>query len=160
MLNRINDVTIILDDLERLNNEQLAKEIVGECLQLTDDNNLEFIFVMNSNKTSIDKAMLEKSFSDRVYFKRKVEDSLNIIFKDFSYFNKYKNIIEKNIQKFEFTNLRVMKRAANRLNQIYEVVSNDENIYLDKSMKLIIEDVLRISYLHYCLEKLRRNNQV
>ena len=153
MLNRINGITIILDDLERLSNTQLAKEIVGECLQLTDDNNLEFIFVMNGNETSIDKAMLEKSFSDRVYFKRTAEDSLNIIFKEFTYFHQYKDLIEKNIQKLEFTNLRVMKRAANRLNKIFEIVSKDKSIYLDKSMELIIEDVFRISDLYYCLKK-------
>ncbi|MEF1207200.1 P-loop NTPase fold protein, partial [Photobacterium damselae] len=153
MLNRISNVTVILDDLERVANSKLEKDIVGECLQLIDEKNLEFIFVMNGKETSIDKAMLEKSFSDRVYFSRSSHEILEIAFANHDYFRKYQYFIEQKIHALEFTNLRAMKRAANRLNNIYDLIIKDDNLDVDASMELIIEDVLRISYLHYCMEK-------
>jgi len=153
MLNRISDVTVILDDLERVANSKLEKDIVGECLQLIDEKKLEFIFVMNGKETSIDKAMLEKSFSDRVYFNRTSEEVLEIAFAHYDYFHKYQYIIEQKIHTLGFTNLRAMKRAANRLHNIYNLIIENDNLDIDASMELIIEDVLRVSYLHYCMEK-------
>lgn len=153
ILNRITDVTVILDDLERIGNADLEKIIVGECLQLIEEKSLEFIFVMNAKKAKIDEAMVEKSFSDRVYFQRTNQEILQITFQHYDYFDKYQHIIEKEINTLAFTNLRALKRAANRLANIYKLITHDELIDIDASMELIIEGVLRISYLHYCLGK-------
>ena len=153
MLNRITDTTVILDDLERVDNPNLEKIIVGECLQLINEKKLEFIFVMNGKKAKIDKAMVEKSFSDSVYFQRTNQEILKIVFQDYNYFDKYQHIIEKEVNTLDFTNLRALKRAANRLANTYKLITHDELIDIDTSMELIIESVLRISYLHYCLEK-------
>ena len=153
ILNRITDVTVILDDLERIGNADLEKIIVGECLQLIEEKSLEFIFVMNGKKAKIDEAMVEKSFSDRVYFQRTNQEILQITFQHYDYFDKYQHIIEKEVNTLAFTNLRALKRAANRLANIYKLITHDELIDIDASMELIIEGVLRISYLHYCLGK-------
>ncbi|WP_298941923.1 hypothetical protein [uncultured Psychromonas sp.] len=153
ILNRIADTTVILDDLERVDNKELEKIIVGECLRLIEDKSLEFIFVMNGKKAKIDKAMVEKSFSDRVYFQRTNQEILKIVFQDYNYFDKYQHIIEKEVNTLDFTNLRALKRAANRLANIYKLITHDQLIDIDASMELIIESVLRISYLHYCLGK-------
>ncbi|KYN24519.1 hypothetical protein AUQ44_00890 [Vibrio cidicii] len=153
MLNRISNVTVILDDLERVADSALEKDIVGECLQLIDEKDLEFIFVMNGNKTSIDKAMLEKAFSDRVYFNRPSHEVIKIAFSNYEYFLKYRELIEQRVQALDFTNLRAMKRAANRLNNIYKLINKDNSLDVEASMELIIVDVIRISYLHYCMEK-------
>jgi len=153
ILNRITDVTVILDDLERIGNADLEKIIVGECLQLIEEKSLEFIFVMNGKKAKIDEAMVEKSFSDRVYFQRTNQEILQITFQHYDYFDKYQHIIEKEVNTLAFTNLRALKRAANRLADIYKLITHDELIDIDASIELIIEGVLRISYLHYCLGK-------
>ncbi|WP_166369842.1 hypothetical protein [Psychromonas sp. SA13A] len=153
MLNRIADVTVILDDLERVDNADLEKIIVGECLQLINEKNLEFIFVMNGKKAKIDKAMVEKSFSDRVYFQITNQEILTIAFQNCVYFDKYQHIIGREVNTLNFSNLRALKRAANRLANIHRIITNDKIIDVDPSMELIIKDVLRISYLHYCLGK-------
>lgn len=153
MLGRVQDVVVILDDLERVNDNNLEGIIVGECLQLINDNNLEFIFIMNSEKSSIDSSILEKAFSDRVYFKRSLSEVVSIAFEPYEYFLDYKSQLIGLIDKYNFSNLRVLKRASNRLKYIFDLLKNEAELDLKSSMDVIVSQVITISYLFYSCGK-------
>lgn len=152
MLGRIQDVVVILDDLERVNDNKLEGVIVGECLQLINDNNLEFIFIMNSEKSLIDSSILEKAFSDRVYFSRSLSEVVSIAFEPYEYFHDYRYQLIDLIEKYKFSNLRVLKRASNRLNYIFALLKKAD-LDLKSSMEVMVSQVITISYLFYSCGK-------
>ncbi|MEZ9593352.1 P-loop NTPase fold protein [Shewanella sp. 10N.261.52.F9] len=153
LLAKVNNVIVILDDLERVDDGKLEKAIVGECLQLINDNNLEFIFIINSEKSSIDGQMLEKAFSDRVYFERSPLEVVNIAFGQYNHFDCYQSNLIELITKYKFSNLRILKRASNRLNHIYQLIKGEEEQDFQSSMEVLISQVITISYLYYACNK-------
>lgn len=153
LLNKVSNVVVILDDLERVNDSKLEGAIVGECLQLINDNDLEFIFIMNSEKSSIDDGMLEKAFSDRVYFKRPLSDVVEIAFGHHEYFPDYGSKLLELIEKYEFSNLRVLKRASNRLKNVFDIVKGEGELDLKTSMEILVAQVITICYLYYSCGK-------
>lgn len=153
LLSKVSDVVVILDDLERVNNKELEGAIVGDCLQLINDNNLDFIFIMNSERSSIDNAMLEKAFSDRVYFKRPLSEVVEIAFQQHDYFDSCNAQLIEMVKKYNFFNLRVLKRAGNRLKLIYDLIRTEENLDIKSSMKVLVHQVITICYLFYSCGK-------
>jgi hypothetical protein len=153
LLNKLSDVVVILDDLERVNDANLEAAIVGDCLQLTNDNDLEFIFIMNSEESSIDPAMLEKAFSDRVYFKRSLPEVVKIAFEQYDYFDSYSSQLIELVDKYNFYNLRVLKRVSNRLKQIFDLIKNEDELDLTSSMEVLVNQAITISYLFYSCGK-------
>lgn len=153
LLGKVSDVVVILDDLERVNDNILEGAIVGECLQLINDNNLEFIFIMNSEKSSINRDMLEKAFSDRVYFQRSLPEVVKIAFDQYDYFDSYNSLLTELTEKYEFSNLRVLKRASNRLKCIFDLVTGEEELDVQSSMHVLVAQVITISYLFYSCGK-------
>jgi len=149
MLSRLSDRTIIVDDLDRITDKKLCDLIIGECLQLSDDSNLKFIFIVNDKKNLADTAMKEKVFSGIVRLNKNLTESVEIAFGEYSWFDTYREYVMKAIERKEIKNLRVLKRASKKIDEIFKVLQCDESLNLHSCMSNLISVTILVIFYHY-----------
>ena len=149
MLDKIEDTTSIIDDLDRIDCEKLTKSIVGECLQLCEKNNLKFVFVVNDEEIKLDTSFKEKVFSGKVNLNQTLQETISICFGKYEWLEEFQQNIYSTINTCDLKNLRVLKRASNKINHIYDKLV-ESDLYNNKlAMDSIIQKVVTISYYHY-----------
>nr|WP_157447354.1 hypothetical protein [Catenovulum agarivorans] len=153
MLSKLRDYVVVVDDLERLENDNLQKGIIGECLNLAEENKLAFIFVVNASRLKLHNTFLEKTFAGKVKLSCSYESAFDITFERTSNLHPFKTEIVRFIEKFELKNLRILQRISFKLNQIYELVKDCNEIDIQKTIEFFAKDLIRISYLHSCCNK-------
>lgn len=77
-IENMKDITLVVDDLERLTDEKLISDIMGTCLRFAEHNKIKIIAVANVSAFK-DKTKVEKSFSDVIKLTRTTEELLAII---------------------------------------------------------------------------------
>ena len=122
MLSKLDDKTIIIDDLDRVDNKKLSNLIIGECLQLTNDSNLKFLFIVNDKKNLADAELKEKVFSGIVKLNKNFNENIEIAFSNYAWFKDFRHEIETIVSQKKLKNLRVMKRASKKIDEIYKVI--------------------------------------
>jgi len=154
-LQKLSKMTIVLDDLERLTDTKIIADILGTCLRFSEHNNLKIIVVANQNAIS-DKSKIEKTFSDIITLSRSSSELVDILSK------KYKedldlvikNSLNESLHKFkelglDINNLRVLQRALNRILKLKKEIDNIQKLELEKSLKIITQQILGICLLSY-----------
>ncbi|MGJ8693846.1 MAG: P-loop NTPase fold protein [Thalassotalea sp.] len=151
MIAKLDNLIILLDDLERLSDEALKENIIGECLHLAEEKDISFIFILNSSELKIKNTLLEKAFAGKIKFRYTTKELFTIAFNE-----KYKNLIPHKksiislIDKYELNNLRVLQRVSFKLNQIYLQIKDIKDIDMETTIELFTKDLIRIACLHYC----------
>ncbi|EOX4969985.1 P-loop NTPase fold protein [Vibrio alginolyticus] len=151
MLQKINNKIIIIDDLERLDDQALIKKIIGECLNLSLENNLKFIFSVNMEQLRIDSTQEEKYFSGKINYSASSYDVMQISFLNWGeVYKNYEDEIIKSIEVNDLKNIRVIKRISNKLLHIYNLCEKKSNEFnLDLNMQRFISSVFSIGTLHF-----------
>lgn len=149
MLSRLSDRVIIIDDLDRVKGNTLSDLILGECLQLSDGSNLKFLFIVNDEKSLADSALKEKVFSGIVKLNKNLNEAIEIAFSKYVWFKHYRHEVEKIVEQKNLKNLRVLKRASNKIDEIYRVLQSDDSLDLDGSMATLIKVTVLTMYYHY-----------
>lgn len=149
MLSKLSDKIIIIDDLDRVKDEKLCDLIIGECLQLSDDSNLKFIFIVNNKKVSADSALKEKVFSGCIKLNRSLQESVEIGFSGYHWFEEYREEIVKAVEQQNLKNLRILKRTSKKLDEIFRVLKLDNSLDLERSMSQMIIAAILITFYHY-----------
>lgn len=149
MLSRLDDKIIIIDDLDRVKNKKLSNLILGECLQLSDDSNLKFLFIVNDKKNLADSALKEKVFSGIVKLNKRPQEAIEIAFSKYAWFERYQSEIEKAVEHKNLKNLRVLKRASKKIDEIYKVIQSDDLLDLDGCMSMLINVAILTMFYHY-----------
>lgn len=98
MLSKLSDKIIIIDDLDRVKDEGLCDLIIGECLQLSDDSSLKFIFIVNNKEVGADSALKEKVFSGCIKLNKSLQESVEIGFSGYDWFEEYREKIVKAVE--------------------------------------------------------------
>lgn len=149
-LANMKNFTLILDDLERLNDQNLIKQILGESIELADNNNISVIIAANTSQIN-DKNDLEKAFIDTVTYRTTAEKMVDIALehKQFNNIRIHKDLILNEVKRLNFTNLRILKRAIYRLNRVLGDIENNPDLDMETSVEIVTSIVLSICYAHY-----------
>ncbi|HCM1064470.1 TPA: P-loop NTPase fold protein [Vibrio parahaemolyticus] len=129
IIRKIENTVIILDDLERIHCDELQRDIMGECLNLTldEDKNVGFVFPINMSEIRLDKRQIEKYISLRYVIEHDIDSYFDYAFKEYNSLINFKPIITNCISEVKISNIRVMKRIASKLNQTVITLNNIEN---------------------------------
>ncbi|MBB1382811.1 hypothetical protein H5071_12865 [Shewanella sp. SR41-2] len=154
-LQNLSNMTIVLDDLERLIDPKIIADILGTCLRFAEHNQVKIIVVANEDALS-DKSKIEKTFSDIITLSRSSDELINILS------DKYKSTLESTTQmlilrylnKFKdlslnIDNLRVIQRAINRIIKLKNRVDSIEGLDLPLTHEIITQQILGVSFLAY-----------
>lgn len=148
LLNNISERVFVIDDLERLDDEKLQKDIIGECLRLTENKN-KFLFVTDVEKLEFDPSFTEKAFSETVPFNPTAEDIFLSLKPNLLKLAKDQDQIVDLIEKNKLTNLRVLKRCLKRIESILSYLEQLPQIDYDLTKSKIINDAIYISKKYY-----------
>ncbi|MEZ9010981.1 P-loop NTPase fold protein [Vibrio splendidus] len=127
----LDDCVLILDDLERVADERLIKNILGESLSLAESKNIKVLVVANEGKLNC-KSDIEKVFADKYKFSFTHEEIASILKEEYTTLSdQLTNELLLNITSINSKNIRVLKRALSKFTRIQQEVSQIENVVLD-----------------------------
>jgi hypothetical protein len=140
----LDDCVLILDDLERVVEDKLIQNILGECLNLAESKNIKIVVAANEDKLNC-KNDIEKVFSDKYHFSYTHEEVTSIIKKEYENIDhQLANELLQNITAINSKNIRVLKRAISKFTRIQKEVSQIENVVLDQALSNILGYIIRI----------------
>jgi hypothetical protein len=140
----LDDCVLILDDLERVADEKLIKNILGESLSLAESKNIKVVVVANEDKLDC-KNDIEKVFADKYKFSFTHEEVASILKEEYETLNdQLANELLLNITSINSKNIRVLKRSLSKFTRIQKEVSHIENVVLDQALSRILGDIVRI----------------
>jgi hypothetical protein len=153
-LGRIKDFTLILDDLERIADDKLTGLLLGECIELAENNQIKVIVAANAKQittktTETTNPMLEKAFIDIISYKTSPEDMVNIAIEGIELFEQNITNIRNEVIRLGYTNLRVLKRALFRLKPVLQKIKESDEIIKEPSAKIATSTILAICFAYY-----------
>lgn len=145
----LDDCVIILDDLERVADDKIIKNILGECLSLAESKNIKVLVVANESKLSC-KDDVEKVFADKYKFSFTHEEVVSILRQEYDALDvQLANELLLNITAINSKNIRVLKRAVAKFTRIKNEIEKIENVILDQALSKVLSDVIRICYAKF-----------
>ena len=145
----LDDCVLILDDLERVADEKLIKNILGESLSLAESKNIKVVVVANEDKLNC-KNDIEKVFADKYRFSFTHEEVVSILKDEYETISdQLANELLLNITSINSKNIRVLKRALSKFTRIQLEVSKIENIVIDQALSRILGDIVRICFAKF-----------
>lgn len=157
-LNNLSNMTIVLDDLERINDQKLIADILGTCLRFAEHNKLKIVIVANS-KAIADNTKLEKTFSDIIKLTRTTNELVNIVKEHYG--SSFDPVIEEAlttiIEKVKIinphiNNLRVLKRIVNRICKLRKRIDAIDGIDTNTALRTISHQISGICLYAYAKE--------
>lgn len=140
----LDNCLLILDDLERVDDKNLIKKILGECLSLAESKNIKVVFVANEEKLDC-KNDIEKVFADKYKFSFTHEEVVEILKEEYEIIdNQLANELLLNITSIDSRNIRVLKRAIAKFNRIKCEIEKIENVILDQALSRVLGEIIRI----------------
>lgn len=129
--NKINNLLIFIDDLERLSSDELRSQILGECLNLCEQKKVKIVVIGNQQKIKA-KEDIEKAFGDIVTFGRSPSELIGVLddmytgYKALSESQKLQ--IEGILTDHKVDNIRVIRRSIDRYNAISGLFQRDDSL--------------------------------
>ena len=145
----LDDCVLILDDLERVADDKIIKNILGECLSLAESKNIKVLVVANESKLSC-KDDVEKVFADKYKFSFTHEEIVGILRQEYYDLDEQlANELLLNITAVNSKNIRVLKRAVVKFIRIKNEIEKIENVILDQALSKVLSYVIRICYAKF-----------
>ncbi|WP_146537785.1 P-loop NTPase fold protein [Vibrio crassostreae] len=149
LYNSLDDCILILDDLERVNDEKVIKSILGECLDLAESKNIKVIVVANEEKLTC-KPDIEKVFADKFKFGFSHEDVVQIIREQYDDFGEtLLQEIHRSITSLDSKNIRVIKRAISKFQKIRREIEGIDGVNLEVALSGVLSHIIRICVAKY-----------
>lgn len=152
MLKNINDAIFIVDDIERLENENLKKAILGECLTLSEkseDKKNRFLIVTDIDALNLKKSFTEKILSEIIFFEPNASYLFEILKPSLVHFKNNEKELVHHINTENIKNLRVLSRLLNRAETLMDTFSSDKNLDLELIKLNLIKDSFYVSKSYY-----------
>ncbi|EPM7552858.1 P-loop NTPase fold protein [Citrobacter freundii] len=133
----------ILDDIERMNDNELTSNILNYCHSLyfqRENRSLDFIVVGNTTKeANFEIKHKEKIISDTISFELNHQDLSDIIKPNLiSFPDDDKKLFLKIIERQELSNLRIINRCINKIEPLFKYInSNPDKIWTVRSEDII-----------------------
>lgn len=155
-LQNLSDMTIILDDLERLTDSKTIADILGTCLRFAEHNKKIKIIVVANEDALQDKSKVEKTFSDIIKLSRSSDELISILSEIYTSEFEFtiKVSLQKSLAKFKklklnINNLRVLQRSVNRIIKLKNRVDTIEGLDLIQSHQIITQQIIGVCFLIY-----------
>ncbi|MFM5739185.1 P-loop NTPase fold protein [Aeromonas veronii] len=163
LYNKFDNCILILDDLERVSDEKLIKNILGECLSLAETKNVKVVVVANENKLTC-KDDIEKVFADKYKFSFTHEEVVDILRRKYNTLDdQLANELLLNITSIDSKNIRVLKRALAKFVRVKGEIEKVSNVILDEALSRLLSDIIRLCYakfeLGYTKERIIKANE-
>ncbi|HHQ4645634.1 TPA: P-loop NTPase fold protein, partial [Aeromonas veronii] len=163
LYNKFDNCILILDDLERVSDEKLIKNILGECLSLAETKNVKVVVVANENKLTC-KDDIEKVFADKYKFSFTHEEVVDILRRKYNTLDdQLANELLLNITSIDSKNIRVLKRALAKFVRVKGEIEKVSNVVLDEALSRLLSDIIRLCYakfeLGYTKERIIKANE-
>ncbi|MGH2441461.1 P-loop NTPase fold protein [Vibrio cholerae] len=140
----LDNCVLILDDLERVADGKLIKNILGECLSLAESKDIKVVFVANEEKLDC-KNDIEKVFADKYKFNFTHEEVVEVLKGTYeSIDDKLANELLLNITSIDSRNIRVLKRAISKFTRVKSEIEKIDNVILDQALSKVLGDIIRI----------------
>ncbi|WP_435130971.1 hypothetical protein [Plesiomonas shigelloides] len=149
---KISNCIFILDDLERVANSVLIKNIIGDIFDLADNKKIKFVVLSNDMAMPSDVISdIEKVFVNKLNFKSTRLAMVEVIKKEFGndFEDEVYDIIISEISLLEMSNIRVLRRVAHKFSKIHEIVSELNDVPKIAAYKSILPELIRICYAIY-----------
>ncbi|WP_299263129.1 hypothetical protein [uncultured Psychrosphaera sp.] len=166
LYSNLSNKVFIFDDLERVSNPETIKNILGECFNLVDKkNNVKILVIANSEKIDA-KADLEKTFHDTItiaYNPKQIVEFLKTDYPNLLTSRLDTHLVQVlNISKdINLANIRVLKRALRKFEQLQKKFIKIENISLEIANANILKAIVKICYAYYednySVEEIKQN---
>jgi len=147
--NKIDNLVLVLDDLERITCDKIRTQVIGECLNLTENKqHVKIVVVGNQDKIGTHEDV-EKAFSDIVHLKRAPSESIEVIKTIYTGTKELSNHelheISKCLKSLELDNLRVIRRAIDRYKAVCSLFERFDEVNYDYLESKLIDASFRIS---------------
>jgi hypothetical protein len=151
LLSKITNCAFVIDDLERVSSKTLASEVLGECLNLV-ENNINVAMLVLANEEHIeDKSILEKTFNNKVILTSSPDEIFGVIR------NKYDRHLDdatsasakEVISRLKISNYRIVLRAMQRFVPIKAQIEILHDVDKKSALSNVINQVFAITYAHY-----------
>ncbi|MEZ8547375.1 hypothetical protein AB6D12_07735 [Vibrio cyclitrophicus] len=147
--NKLDNLVLLLDDLERITCEQVRIQVIGECLNLTENKqHIKIVVIGNQDKVGA-HADIEKAFSDIIYIKRTPTESLDVVKKIYTGVKKLndheQSEVAKCLKSLELDNLRIIRRAIDRYKAVCELFERVDGVNYNYLESKLIDASFRIS---------------
>ncbi|UPR50890.1 hypothetical protein ITG09_09150 [Vibrio cyclitrophicus] len=147
--NKIDNLVLLLDDLERITCEKVRTQVMGECLNLAENKqHIKIVVIGNQDKIG-NHEDLEKAFSDIVHLKRTPFESLDVIKKIYTGISRLSDYelseISKCLKSLELDNLRIIRRAIDRYKAVCSLFDRVDEVNYDYLESKLMDASFRIS---------------
>ncbi|HIF9079414.1 TPA: P-loop NTPase fold protein [Photobacterium damselae] len=151
IISKINDVTIIVDDLERIEDPSLASLILGELYGMCNsERSIKAIVVMNDAKSSVSKSLIEKVICWKFKYEISSEDAFNIAFGSLNVSPDIQRFMIKRLDEIQPLNLRVLIRLCDRMKQVSRMLNTmEDEIDVESSKQMLFHKMIYLSFLHH-----------
>lgn len=150
-LSSIDSRIFILDDLERVYEDKLKIEILGECLNLVESKkNIYIIMIADSTKIT-NKDILEKAFGETITLSLSSKDIIDFVNKEYKEYVDDSIILELEtlLIKYKINNLRIIKRIFQLFSKLHYKIQESSIIDHEAALKMIINQITCICYAHF-----------
>ncbi|PST87627.1 hypothetical protein C9I86_12910 [Photobacterium sp. NCIMB 13483] len=147
--NKLDNLVLLLDDLERITCEKVRTQVIGECLNLTENKqHIKIVVIGNQVKVGA-HADIEKVFSDIVYIKPTPTESLDVVKKIYIGVKKLndheQSEVAKCLKSLELDNLRIIRRAIDRYKAVCALFERVDGVNYNYLESKLIDTSFRIS---------------
>ncbi|HFQ5382897.1 TPA: hypothetical protein ACGVAV_001436 [Vibrio vulnificus] len=147
--NKLDNLVLLLDDLERITCEKVRSQVIGECLNFTENKQHIKIVVIGNQDKVVAHTDIEKAFSDIIHIKRTPAESLDVVKKIYTGVKKLTDHeqfeIAKCLKSLELDNLRIIRRAIDRYKAVCVLFERVDGVNYNYLESKLIEASFRIS---------------
>ncbi|MFD2179556.1 P-loop NTPase fold protein [Veronia pacifica] len=146
---KLDNCILILDDLERVNNDKVIKNILGECLNLAESKNIKLLLIANEEKLHC-KDDIEKVFADKYNFSFSHEEVVDILKSEYEFLDdRLSRELLLCITSVDSKNIRVLKRAITKFNRLKKEIEKIEGVDIDQALTLLLNNIIQLCCAKY-----------
>jgi hypothetical protein len=151
LLSKMSNCAFVIDDLERVSSKTLASEVLGECLNLVENNINVAILVLGNEDHVEDKSILEKTFNDKVVLTSSPDEIVEVIRGKYGrHLDDATSASAKEvISRLKISNYRIVLRAMQRFVPIKDQIEKLTEVDKKTALSNIINQIFAITYAHY-----------
>ncbi|MBB1269821.1 P-loop NTPase fold protein [Shewanella sp. SR44-3] len=151
LLSKISNSAFVIDDLERVSSKTLASEVLGECLNLVENNINVAMLVLTNEEHIEDKSILEKTFNNKVILTSSPDEIVDVIREKYGRHldDAISASAKEVISRLKISNYRIVLRAMQRFVPIKAQIEILHDVDKKVALSNVIKQVFAITYAHY-----------
>jgi len=156
LLNQISNITLIIDDLERVSDSNLRAQILGEVYDMCNSNrdrNIQSLVIMNHSMSQLDHSLIEKIFCWHFKYELSMSKAFRIGFASLNNKTIIESYLTSCLKEIDTFNLRVLMRLSESMNQVSSLLESigEDKVDIQNSKEHLFKRMIHLSYFYYNL---------